>query len=303
MFMEDIRGFQSVQRMIGELKLLTRSQNTEDTYLKGLSKFFLHVDTKNPDEFLEKIKSGSLDANELYRNFVVNLASSELAPKSVAAWSAALKKFFSANGVEITRKVSIKIYNIHEDTLPSREELRRVLEISNLKAKVCILLMASSGLRIGELHQLKIGDINLEKNPAIIRIKAAGAKERKGRITFISDEARKVLEEYLATRKQIDPNSSLIVTRKEKAMSYQNLQFILNNVLRKVSEKDRKRFKLHPHSLRKWFKTQMIAAGVPGPIVDRLTGHARYLAQEYELYTEEQLREWYSKGVKNLQIS
>lgn len=301
--MDEIRSFKSVDRMLGELKLLTRSQNTEDTYLKGLSKFFLHVGVTNPDEFLEKIKSGQLDANETYRGFVVKLASSDLAPKSVASWAAALKKFLSANGVEVTRKVPIKIYNVHEDTLPSREELRGALEAANLKARVCILLMASSGLRIGELHQLKFGDINLEKSPPVIRIKAAGAKERKGRITFMSDEAKEVLREYLAGRENLEADSPLVAARKGRTMSYQNMQFILNNVFRKVSAKEGKRYKLHPHTLRKWFKTQMIAAGVPGPIVDRLTGHARYLAQEYELYTENQLREWYSKGVKGLQIA
>lgn len=302
MFMENIRSFKSVDRMLGELKLLTRSQNTEDTYLKGLLKFFSHAGISDPDEFLENIKSGSLDANEMYRGFVVNLASSELAPKSVASWSAALKKFLSANGVEITKKVPIKIYNVHEDILPSREDLRKSLEVSETKARVCILIMASSGLRIGELHQLKLGDVDFGKSPPLIRIKAAGAKERKGRITFISDEAKKMLQEYLATRKNTDPGSPLIAKGNGKTMSYQNLQFILNNVFRKISSKEGKRYKMHPHALRKWFKTQMIAAGVPGPIVDRLTGHARYLAQEYELYTEDQLREWYLKGANSLQI-
>jgi integrase len=197
----------------------------------------------------------------------------------------------------------IKVYNTHEDTLPSKEDLQKVLDAANLKAKVCVLIMASAGLRIGELHKLKIGDLDLTKEIPMIKIRASGAKERKGRITFISTEAKNVVEEYFSTRKDFSPDSPLIATENETAMSYQNLQFILNNVLRKFSAKEGKRFKLHPHSLRKWFKTQLIAAGVPGPIVDRLTGHSRYLAQEYELYTEEHLREWYVKGMGNLQIT
>ncbi|MBI4894137.1 MAG: site-specific integrase [Candidatus Aenigmarchaeota archaeon] len=300
--MEDLRSFKSVDRMMGELKLLTRSANTEKTYLKGLRQFFRHLGVENPDELVENMKSGRRDANETYRDFVVKLASSNLAPKSVAAWSASLKKFLSANGIEVTKKVPIKVYNIHEDSLPTREELRRVYEAGNIKAKVCIAMMSSGGLRIGELHQLKMGDVNLDKDPATIRVRAAGAKERKGRITFVTGEAKKILEEYIATRKSKGPDAPLISTDDERSMTYQNLQFILNNAMRKFSAKEGKRFKMHPHSLRKWFKTQLIAAGVPGPIVDRLTGHARYLAQEYELYTEDQLREWYSKGANSLQI-
>lgn len=300
--MGSLREFKSVDRMLGELKLLTRSQNTENTYLKGLSKFFIHNKIDNPDEFVEKVKGGALDPNETYRDFVVKLASSNLAPKSVAAWSSALKKFFAANGIEISRKVPIKVYNIHEDTLPSRDDLKKVLESSSLRTKVCVLLMSSAGLRIGELHQLKVGDVDLQKNPPTLRIRATGAKERKGRITFITDETRKILEEYLSLRNNPEADAPLISREDGKPMSYQNLQFILNMAFRKFSEKEGKRFKLHPHSLRKWFKTQLIAAGVPGPIVDRLTGHARYLAQEYELYTEEQLRDWYMKGMENLSI-
>lgn len=301
--MNDIRSFKSVDRMVGELKLLTRSENTEKTYIKGLSQFFNQNGNSNPDELIQKIKSGEIDANEVYRDFIVKLASANLAPKSVASWAAAVKKYLAANGIEVTRKVPIKVYNMHEDTLPSKEDLKKVLDASNLKARVCILVMASAGLRIGELHQLRISDVDMTKDPAVVRVKAAGAKERKGRITFLSDEARKVVEEYLSKRHNISVDSPLIATDQGNAMSYQNLQFILNNAFRKFSAKEGKRFKLHPHSLRKWFKTQLIAAGVPGPIVDRLTGHSRYLAQEYELYTEDQLRQWYRKGSHNIAIS
>lgn len=300
--MENIRSFKSIDRMIGELKLLTRSQNTEKTYIKGLLNFFKKFGVTDPDAFIQEIKSGKSDPNEVYRDFVVKLASSELAPKSVAAWAASLKKFLSANGIEVTRKVPIKVYNVHEDSLPSREDLRKVLEAANLKSRVCILLMASAGLRIGELHQLRVGDVSIEKEPASIRIRAAGAKERKGRITFITGEAREALVKYMESRKLRGDDAPLISTDDERQMTYQNMQFILNNALRKFSTKEGKRFKLHPHSLRKWFKTQLIASGVPGPIVDRLTGHARYLAQEYELYTEDHLREWYSRGSHSLVI-
>lgn len=301
--MNNIRAFKSVDRMVGELKLLTRSENTEKTYIKGLSQFFNHNGSLNPDELIQKIKTGELDANEVYRDFVIKLASANLAPKSVASWAAAVKKYLGANGIEVTRRVPIKVYNIHEDTLPSKEELQKVIEACNLKARVCILVMASAGLRIGELHQLKIGDIDLTKEIAMIRIKSASAKERKGRISFLSEEARRTVEEYIAKRHNISTESPLIATDQGTPMSYQNLQFILNNAFRKFSSKEGKRFKLHPHSLRKWFKTQLIASGVPGPIVDRLTGHSRYLAQEYELYTEEHLRDWYRKGMQNLVIS
>jgi integrase len=120
----------------------------------------------------------------------------------------------------------------------------------------------------------------------------------------MSQQAKEALKAYLANRnlEELTPDSPLISADNGKPMSYQNLQYILNNAFKKVGKKVGKRYTLHAHTLRKWFKTQMISAGIPGPIVDRLMGHSRYLAEEYELYTESQLREWYLKGVTSLTI-
>lgn len=304
--MGELKNYNSVNRMLGELKLLTRSENTEKTYLKGLGYFVKTMQIDNLDDFVEKIKSQTIDPTEVHKDFVISLANKNLAPKTVSAWSASVRKFLLSNGIELKGTVQIKIYNVHEDTLPSKEDLKKVLSNCSIRAKTIILLLASSGLRVGELRNLKISDIDMNSEPATIRIKGLTAKERKSRTTFFSSESKQVLQTYLDHRKnnghQLTEESFLFATNDGSQMSYQNLQFILNNVFKKVSKKEGKRYGLHAHSLRKFFKTQLIAAGVPGPIVDRLSGHARYLAREYELYTEVQLKEWYLKGMKQLEL-
>jgi len=299
----DLEGFESIRRLLGELKLLTRSQNTELTYLKGIKAFLKYCGATNPDMLIEEMKNDTNTANEKFKGFVIDLASKSLAPKSVAAWAAGVRKFLSANGIPVSN-VPIKVYTLHEDMLPTKEDLKKVLETASSKARVCLLILLSSGLRIGELYNLTIKDVNLDEDPAIIRVKAVSAKERKGRITFMSQQAKEALKAYLANRnlEELTPDSPLISADNGKPMSYQNLQYILNNAFKKVGKKVGKRYTLHAHTLRKWFKTQMISAGIPGPIVDRLMGHSRYLAEEYELYTESQLREWYLKGVTSLTI-
>jgi len=302
---KDLENFESVKKLIGELSLLTRSENTKKTYLKGLGKFVEYKQIQNLDQFIEEVKQNK-NQNELVKEFAVYLASKNLAPKTVASWISSLKKFFSANGLKVDVDIPLKVFNIHEDVLPSKEDLRKILSEVDLRMKVIITMLASSGMRIGELHNLKLSDIDLSKEIPTIRIKGAGTKERKSRITFISKEARKFLEEYLNKRKELgeelNENSTVIAREDGKPMSYQNIQYLLEGVFRKYSKKVGKRYTLHAHCLRKWFKTQLISAGVPAPIVDRLTGHARYLAQEYELYTEDQLREWYEKGMSAVTI-
>ena len=306
MEMKEISQFKSAQKMLGELKLLTRSENTEKTYLKGLNCFVETMKIDNLDDFVDKIKSQALNPDDVHKEFVINLANKNLAPKTVGAWSASVRKFLLANGIKLNGTTQIKIYNIHEDTLPSKEDLKKILQSCSLRARAIILLLSSSGLRVGELRNLKMSDIDIAHEPGIVKIKDLTAKERKSRTTFFSNEAKQVLPSYLEQRKnkghQITQESFLFTTNGGTQMSYQNLQFILNNVFKKVSKKEGKRYGLHAHSLRKFFKTQLISAGVPGPIVDKLSGHARYLAREYELYTEEQLKEWFMKGMHSLEL-
>jgi site-specific recombinase XerD len=305
MKIRELENFESVKKMIGELGLLTRSENTKKTYLKGLARFVNYKQIQNLDSFIEDVKQKQ-NQNEIVKDFAVYLAGKNLAPKSVAAWISSLKKFFAANNLKVDVDIPIRIFNIHEDVLPNKEDLKKILMDVDLRMKVIITILASSGMRVGELHNLKLTDIDLSKEVPTIRIKGIGAKERKSRITFISKEAKKFLEEYLNQRKslgeELNENSPVIAREDGKPMSYQNIQYLLEGVFRKYSKKVGKRYTLHAHCLRKWFKTQLISAGVPAPIVDRLTGHARYLAQEYELYTEEQLKEWYLKGMPAITI-
>lgn len=262
---------------------------------------------ENLDELIEKIKDGVINADETYKQYVIRLSSSGLAPKSVTTWSSALRKLFEANDIRLTKRLKVKSYVIHEDILPTKDELRRVVNSCDLRARTAILILTSSGLRIGELHKLKLRDVDFNKIPLIIRVRGIEAKERKGRITFMSDEAKESLILYLDRRRRmghtISDDSPVIATDDGRLMNYFNLEVILRNALSVVAKKEGKRYTIHPHTLRKWFKTQLISAGVPGPIADRLCGHSRYMAEEYELYTEDKLAEWYKKAEPNLTIA
>jgi len=64
-----------------------------------------------------------------------------------------------------------------------------------------------------------------------------------------------------------------------------------------IDERDKSTnfYKIHPHSLRKFFRTQM-GAVIPVDIVEALIGHKGYLTTVYRRYTKEQLAEFYKKG-------
>ncbi len=305
-----LEHYRSVRRMLDDVRLLTRSLRTERTYLAGIRLFIQFGDIKDLDSWIEEARAGRVNAYESYRGFASMLVSNGYSPNSIAAFCTGVKKLLESNGVEVGRRPKIKVYTLSESMLPKRQELKRIVDSCDARQRAAILILASSGLRVGELLRLRMGDIDFDLKPPMIRVRGSEAKERKSRITFMSDEAYEALQAYLDRRRilghSLDKDSPVIATDRGKPLGYSTLQLILSNAFKPFSEVSRpakkNSYSLHPHILRKWFKTQLIAAGVPGPIADRLCGHSRYMAEEYELFTEEQLRQWYLRAMPNLRI-
>jgi site-specific recombinase XerD len=83
----------------------------------------------------------------------------------------------------------------------SQEEVSKILSsISNIKHKAILMLIYSSGLRVGEIVKLRVVDIDFERK--LIHIK--DAKGRKNRYTILSDKAAEILREYLREYKPVN---------------------------------------------------------------------------------------------------
>lgn len=73
----------------------------------------------------------------------------------------------------------IKTFVVNESMLPSREDFLKVVNSSDQRARTAILILASSGLRIGEPNNLKLKDVNMSSEPPTIRVR--GWARRRGR--------------------------------------------------------------------------------------------------------------------------
>ncbi len=102
--------------------------------------------------------------------------------------------------------------NTNEDRGYTHEEILRVLNVSDLRLKVIVLLLASTGMRIGGLvdvdgHYMKVGDISETKVMVYARTAAKY-------VTYCTPECRKAIDEYLNYRKRsgeiVTPDSPLI---------------------------------------------------------------------------------------------
>lgn len=126
-------------------------------------------------------------------------------------------------------------------------------------------LLYSTGIRVGELVNLNIDDIDFEARECVVFGK--GDKERK---VYFDAKAKLHLQEYLANRK--DDNSALFVTLDSP---YNRLK--ISGVEIRIRELGRKLnlSRIHPHKFRRTMATRAIDKGMPIEQVQKILGHSQ----------------------------
>lgn len=145
----------------------------------------------------------------------------------------------------------------------SKQEVSQLISVTrNLKHRALLTLKYSSGLRLSEIKNLKIGDID-SKRMMVHIVQAKGFKDR---YSILSPVALELLREYY---KIYRPVTWLFETKQSQAMSERTVQAVFKNALRKTGIKKQ----VGIHSLRHSFATHMMEQGVSLPIIQQLLGH------------------------------
>ena len=156
----------------------------------------------------------------------------------------------------------------------SRDEIQKILsEISNEKHKLMIVLAYSGGLRVSEIINLKIKDINLAE--LIIHIK--GAKGNKDRITVFPEKLIIDVEKSIANK---NSNDYFFTSERGGKLTERTAQKVFKNALRKTGIKKDATF----HSLRHSFATHLLENGTDIRYVQALLGHSNI--RTTQIYTQ-----------------
>lgn len=147
----------------------------------------------------------------------------------------------------------------------SKEAVIRLIQVTkNLKHRVIIGLLYSSGLRIGELLDLKPTDLDLER----LQIRIRKGKGRRDRMVGMAEVLQPMLLNYLAT---YQPRYYLIEGRDGGVYSASSVRAFL-----KQSCKDAKISPpISPHVLRHSYATHMLENGVDLRYIQSLLGHSK----------------------------
>ncbi len=239
---------------------------------------------------------------------IINVAIEFLNSQEVRIYKEDLKQRFKLPKVE----------SVYEEGL-TKDIIVRLLHNSSPKLQTAILVCASSGMRLGELAQLKISDIDFTTNPTTIRLRKETTKTRETRITCITAEATKVLKDYLKRslgwtgtstddyifmkngKNYADPAVYAKAVNSTKISLINSLVYIVNSVPELAKKNENGRNAIHFHALRAWFKTQVTDAH-QSDFAEALMGH-KSIKLVYYRQNNEARAETYRKVESALTIS
>lgn len=256
----NIRKFEQLFRK--ELALMNKADKTIDCYATAIKKFLYH--------FKECQEPKAISTDQI-KDYILSLQS----PRSMAQAHSALKWFYSLV-VHQPRKMRYVPYPQQAKHLPSvlsKEEIKQLITAcENIKHRAIISLIYSSGLRISELSNLKITDIDSKRMLVTIR-DAKGAKDR---VSLLDEGMLRQLREYYQKYK---PKEYLFEGQNEKYSPTS-----IRNIFNRAKQKARIIKRATVHTLRHSFATHLLEAGVDLRYIQELLGHSH--SKTTEIYTK-----------------
>ncbi|WP_299821631.1 tyrosine-type recombinase/integrase [uncultured Pontibacter sp.] len=155
----------------------------------------------------------------------------------------------------------------------SKQDVLRILSVTeNLKHRCMLQLLYAGGLRIGEVINLKLTDVQSERNLLLVR----GGKGKKDRTTLLS---QKLLESLRAYYRQYKPRVWLFEGQTGGQYTVESIR----NVFRASKEKAGVKAPATPHTLRHSFATHLLEQGTDLRYIQVLLGHRS--SKTTEIYT------------------
>ena len=265
------------------------SNYTINSYSKDLDNFYVYLNQNNTE--IKKVNYKFL------RGYLTVLYDKKYSKKTIARNISTLKSFFKylkkENIIESNPMNLIKTPKI-DKKLPkflNYDDLEKILSIPDTttflgKRNALILeLLYSTGVRVSELVNIKLNDIDLSEEKILIL-----GKGNKERYVLFGSKAKEKILDYL--KEKTDNSPYLIVNRYGNKITDRGIGKILDSIILEASLS----YKISPHTLRHTFATHMLDSGADIEIVKELLGHESLsTTQIYTHVTSESLKRVYSK--------
>jgi integrase len=244
-----------------------------------------------------------------------------LSPASINLYTAAVKHFYAMNDITLnTRCINAfkpEFRNVVEDQPYTREQIKLLLDKAEQRNRAIILLLSSSGMRVGALQNLKVGDLTPIDKYNIYQIQVYKRSKSKY-ITFCTPECRKEIDLHLQYRKRygehitdkspvfrttFNRSDEYLAANKVTPFSTVGIKCMVNELLNttgvrpsvKMTENMKHRSNrtnlMEVHGFRKYFDTTCTSAGMDSLYTEILMGHDVGLKGRYTKLSPEELLE------------
>ena len=272
------------------------SENTVISYKTDLDQFFSFYKEHSTSQEIEKVDKRTI------RSWIVKLSLSNLSAKSINRKIASLKSFFK---FLVKRDLIKKNPSSHINSLKTDQKIPSFIKerdinflFKNIDTKedftgqrdlLILELLYGTGIRISELINIKISDINFTKK----EIKVIG-KRNKERIIPLHNNAIYQTKKYLKlAEKEGYKNQYLLFTKKGEKI----YPMLINRIVKKHLSTLIKSKKYNPHLLRHTFATHILNKGGDLNSIKDLLGHSSLAAtQVYTHNSIEKLKETFNSS-------
>ena len=271
-------------------------------YIANVQKYATWLDY-SPDLIIQDVKPhGNIPDPARVQNhagylndYLAELQDDGLKPGTVNNCIKSVKTFYRVNGVRIELSEPLSKRVVYKDRAPKPEELSKLLDIASLRGKVLVSCLALGAFREQTLAKLQYRHVreDLENNIIPIHVHVE-ADITKGKYhdydTFLGAEAAIYLKLYIEQRRHgsadgrkppenLTDESPLIrdeTSHTPRAIGPKQIRKMVHHLYVQaglLKQRNGRMYDLRVHSLRKYFKTQLLALSVQSDYVDYMMGH------------------------------
>lgn len=261
---------------------------------------------KDTYDYLEFLKKNNIDIKnsnyKIVEEYSKYLYKKKLSKRSIARKYSSIRTFY--NYLEKRNILENNIFNLvenpkKEEKLPrfiNEYELDKMFEIPDNSPKgqrdrLILEILYGTGVRVSELVNIKINDIDFNNNS--IKVRGKGNKDR---YVFYGKYCKEAINNYIKNGRISLLNGQtcdyLLLNRFGKNISVVSIRKILNEIINKCSLD----IKISPHVLRHTFATHLLNEGADIMHVKELLGHSSLSTTSiYTHVTNEKIKEVYYK--------
>lgn len=299
-----------------------KTKGTRSSYKSVLNHYFTAIN-KKPEGYFENKKIEQFQDD--VKKFFNEINTRDKPPLTVRTLMSGVKTYLMMHDIEfkaswwkmnVTNKMQGKGARTR-DTVPDAHELKQILSHADARGRAFFLTLCTSGMRVGELCQITLNDVHLNKKPVEIDILGEYTKSGDRRVCFITDESAAAINEWLKIRQKylneleehvngrfthykVDTKDKRLFPFHPGAAREMWEKYVKNAGYDDIDQST-KRLKMHPHCCRKWYITTM-KQHMPEPVVDKIVGHVGYLSQSYDRFTEKDMARLYMENCGHLMI-